>query len=156
MSIRLAKPIVESIDSFTGRTWLLPKILTWWERTDDRVLLLTGAPGTGKSMILAWLAGFGPSPPDPIAQAQLVRVRSLITAAHFCEASSRNITPQAFAENVANQLTANVKGFADALAMTLADRVQISATQTTGTIAAGGSATNLSIGHIDEIGRAHV
>lgn len=132
MTIELPKRVSESIDRFTGRSWLLPKILDWWDRTDDRLFLVTGGPGTGKSMILAWLAGFGPLPYDPTAQAQLTRVRSLVKAAHFCQADTRNISPQAFAENVSNQLADSVKGFADSLAATLADRVQIIATQTVG------------------------
>jgi predicted ATPase len=36
-------------------------LLEWWDdHKDERIFLLTGGPGTGKSMILAWLAGFGP------------------------------------------------------------------------------------------------
>jgi hypothetical protein len=44
---------------------------------------------------------------------------------HFCQASSRNNSPRAFAESIANQLTETVNGFADALAATLAERVSI-------------------------------
>jgi hypothetical protein len=146
VTIELPRRVAESIDQFTGRTWLLPKLLEWWDQSDERLFLLTGSPGTGKSMILAWLAGFGPEPPDSVAAEQLNRLRKVVKAAHFCQASSRNITAQAFAESIANQLTGTVKGFADVLAATLAERVQITAAQTIG---AEPSITRVSIGRID-------
>ena len=123
MNPDLPQRVAKSIDRFTGRLWLLPKLLEWWDKSDARLCLLSGGPGTGKSMILAWLAGFGPVPEDPVAQAQLASVRKAKKAAHFCQASSRNVSPQAFAESIANQLTNSVTGFADALAATLAERV---------------------------------
>jgi hypothetical protein len=129
----LPKRVAENVGQFTGRAWLLPKILEWWDEGDERLFLLTGGPGTGKSMILAWLAGFGPDPEDPGARAQLLRLREVDKAVQFCQASSRNITPQAFAENIANQLTHTVPGFRDALAATLADRVSIVGTAQAGT-----------------------
>jgi hypothetical protein len=147
--IELPKRVAENIDKFTGRAWLLPKLLEWWARSDERILLLTGGPGTGKSMILAWLAGFGPEPSDGIAAEQLTRLRKTVKAAHFCQASSRNLSPQAFAENIANQLTGAVKGFGAALAATLAERVQINAPIEIGTVATGATVTGVSIRRID-------
>ena len=58
----LPKTIADNIKYFTGRTWLLPILLKWFEKSDQRMFILTGGPGTGKSMIMAWLAGRGPSP----------------------------------------------------------------------------------------------
>jgi hypothetical protein len=127
----------------------LPKLLEWWDNSGQRLLLLTGGPGAGKSMVLAWLANHGPPPGDPTAHAQLARVRTLVKAAHFCQATSRNFTPQAFAESIANQLTGAVTGFGDALAATLADRVNIIGTAQAATAAAGASLTGVAIGHID-------
>src|SRR5215475_10175839 len=112
MTIELPRRVAENMDRFTGRAWLLPKLLEWWDRRkDERIFVLTGGPGTGKSMILAWLAGFGPEPQEELAKEQLSRIRKVFKAAHFCQAASRNVTPQAFAENIANQLTVTVKGF---------------------------------------------
>src|SRR5262249_38247436 len=93
-----------NMDRFTGRVWLLPKLLDWWDNTKERIFLLTGAPGTGKSMFVAWLAGFGPRPQDPLSSEQLSRLRALVKAAHFCQAASGEITPKVFTENIANQL----------------------------------------------------
>lgn len=120
----LPKKVAENIEHFTGRAWLLPKILEWWDG-DEQLFLLSGGPGTGKSMILAWIDGFGPEPEDQTARSQLATLRGATKAAHFCQSSSRNTTPQAFADSVANQLTRSVPKFGDALAATLAERVQI-------------------------------
>jgi hypothetical protein len=150
MTIDLPKRVAENIEQFTGRTWLLPKLLEWWDkRKDERIFLLTGGPGTGKSMILAWLAGFGPEPQGKLIKERLPRIRKVVKSAHFCQAASRNVTPQAFAESIANQLTVTVKGFGDALASTLAERVQITATQTVRTVATGATVTGVTIGRID-------
>lgn len=63
MMIEVPKRIAENIDQFTGRAWLLPKLLEWCdERKKGRIFLLMGSPCTGKSMILAWLVGSGPEP----------------------------------------------------------------------------------------------
>src|SRR5687768_2239573 len=119
MILNLPQTIAANIGHFTGRTWLLPHLLAWLEQFNERICILTGEPGTGKSMIIAWLAGAGPLPTSATARSQLQQIRSRVAATHFCMAASRNIAPQAFAENVANQLTRNVKGFGDALAATL-------------------------------------
>jgi hypothetical protein len=149
----LPKRVAENINRFTGRAWLLPKLLAWWDHSDDdqkRMFLLTGEPGTGKSMILAWLAGYGPPPKDdPSAREQLARLRTLIKAAHFCQADGRNNSPQAFAESIANQLTRNVEGFGKALVATLADRVNIVGIAQASTAASGSSLTGVAIGRID-------
>jgi len=149
MRVELPKTIVANIERFTGRTWLLSPLLNWLARGDQRIFLLTGGPGTGKSMIMAWLAGYGPEPEDSEAQAQLRRLREQVRAVHFCMAASRSNSPLAFAENIANQLTRNVKGFGEALAATLAERVQILPTQTIGTIQSGATVTGVYIGRLD-------
>jgi WD40 repeat protein len=147
--IELPKRVAENIDRFTGRTWLLPKLIEWWGHSREQLFMLTGGPGTGKSMILSWLAGFGPEPQDALTREQLSGLRLVVKAAHFCQAASRNITPQAFAESIANQLTGTVTGFGDALAATLADRVSVVGTAQAGTAAAGSSLTGVAIGRID-------
>lgn len=137
------------MDRFVGRAWLLPRLLEWWSTGRERVFLLTGGPGTGKSMIQAWISGVGPEPEDPQARSQLERLRAATVAAHFCQAASRNISPQAFGESIAHQLAANVPGFAAALAATLAERVQIVGTVQADSVATGARITGVSIGRID-------
>ncbi|MCZ7572412.1 MAG: hypothetical protein M5U01_27990 [Ardenticatenaceae bacterium] len=149
MTDELPRTIAATIDRFTGRAWLLPRLIEWLEQSDERLFILTGGPGTGKSMIVAWLAGAGPSPADSMARSQLEQLRARVAATHFCIAASRNTAPQAFAENVANQLTRSIEGFGDALAGTLSERVQISVDQAIGTVATGGSVTGITIGRLD-------
>jgi hypothetical protein len=133
---------------FTGRAWLLPRLLDWWDHGDARLFLLTGDPGTGKSAVMAWLAGYGAEPDDTTARAQLARLRSAVKAAHFLRAETRNIAPKAFAENVANQLTRSVRGFGDALAATLRERVCIVGVARADSAASGASLTGNAIGHL--------
>jgi hypothetical protein len=149
MKIELPKLVAEHIDEFSGRGWLLPPLLQWLEHSDERFFLLTGAPGTGKSMILAWVAGFGPSPVLPSEQASLARLRSVVKGAHFCQASSRNVTPKAFADSIANQLVQTVSGYDAALADVLADRVSIVGVAQATTAESGSHLTGVSIGRLD-------
>jgi len=88
MISELPKPIEANIKHFTGRTWLLPSLVEWFEKSDERMFILTGGPGTGKSMIMAWLAGHGPMPMQAEARQQLERLRALVKAVHFCVAAS--------------------------------------------------------------------
>jgi hypothetical protein len=83
LSVEPPKRIRDSIAQFTGRAWLLLKLLEWWDRNDQRIFLLTAGPSTGKSMILAWLAGYGPAPAEPLAAGQLEQLRKVVKAAHF-------------------------------------------------------------------------
>jgi hypothetical protein len=152
MVVELPLHLTTNIRSFTGRTWLLAPILDWLEKSSERVFLLLGKPGCGKSMFIAWLAGDGPMPDDSFQQAQLDHLRAQVSAAYFCMASSRNISPLAFAENIANQLTRNVGGFSTALAATLSDRVQFTINQDIGKIDEGGGVTGFIIERLD-IGR---
>jgi predicted ATPase len=148
VSLQVPERVANTIDQFTGRTWLLPKILEWWDQSNERLFLLTGGPGTDKSMIVAWLAGFGPLPQDAIAQTQLARVRSLVRAAYFCQACSRNVDPQAFSESIANQLTESVKGFSQAFTVTR-KRLNVTATITVTGTAPGATVRGISIGRLD-------
>ena len=130
MGIELPDRIAKNIDRFTGRAWLLPKLIEWWERTEERLFLLTGDPGTGKSMILAWLAGKGPAPPDRVAKKQLTQLRKAVKAAHFCEASSRKNSPDCLRAVLAakpDRPAAQEIAHHDPVSVTLADRNLINA-----------------------------
>ncbi len=145
----LPKTIASNIDHFTGRTWLLPSLLQWCEHSNDRTLILTVEPGTGKSALMAWLAGAGPPPADARVRSQLEQLRSLVTATHFCVATSGSTSPKAFAQNIAEQLTRCVAGFGGALAATLADQIiKISPVQHIGTVQ-GGNVTGVYIEKLD-------
>ncbi len=142
MAVEIPKNVSAHIDQFTGREWLLPHLLAWLGRPSERMFLMTGTPGTGKSSMMAWLAGFGPLPVKEESARNLVMIRSQVKAAHFCVASSDSTAPKTFAQNVANQLIdPAVPGFGDALADSLSDRISISSVQSIGTVAPGAKLT---------------
>lgn len=146
MAIDLPKTVADNLPSFTGREWVLPALLQWWDHDTSRLFVLTGEPGTGKSMLSAWLAGCGPVPGGAVSP-ELARFRSLVRGIHFCIAKSGN-SPKSFAQSLANQLTRSVPGFGAALAATLKEQVKISVEQQIGQLN-GGSATGVFIERLE-------
>jgi tetratricopeptide (TPR) repeat protein len=132
MVIQLPESIANTIHHFTGRSWLLPPLLNWLERSHQRYFIITGAPGTGKSAIADWLAGTGSLPADPEASHQLAYLRSQVGATHFCIAASGSTDPRNLAKSIAEQLTHTAQGFNDALIKTLPKEIQIDVKQTVG------------------------
>ena len=49
----LPQAVADNIQQFTGRTWLLPRLLGWLEHPDGHLFFVTGRPGTGKSAFIA-------------------------------------------------------------------------------------------------------
>jgi hypothetical protein len=139
--------IQQNMAYFSGRTWLLPLISDWFYATQERMLILTGEPGTGKSMVAAWLAGFGP--PHSDLDQIYTGLRDSIQAIHFFQFNTRNTSPNALARNLAEQLLDNLPGFSDALAISLDDRIEIKPRMETGPLEAGATATNLYIEKLD-------
>ncbi|WP_406699466.1 AAA family ATPase [Singulisphaera sp. Ch08] len=126
-----------NLEHFTGRTWLLPLLLGWLGRRKERVVLLTGHAGTGKSTVLSWLAGAGSVPVKPDHASQLEHLAAQVGATHFCDAAGGATDPRAFARNVARQLSDNVPGFGKALRTGLEDRVSITVYQQASSLAEG-------------------
>jgi hypothetical protein len=165
MSYTLPEQISRYIDQFTGRAWLLSRILNWYENSTERMLLLTGDPGTGKSMVAAWLAGSGPPPDEPVPASvlpdslqfkglslrqQLERLRSQVRAVHFCQADGGSVQPGEMAQNLSDQLTGNVTGFGKEIESILADRIVLAPQVTvTGPVADGATVQGNSIGTIN-------
>ena len=78
LRIQIPDHVSHEIEGFTGRTWLLAPLLTWVEQSSERSFVVTGEPGSGKSMLSAWLAGSGPAPADPVARRQLDDLRAQV------------------------------------------------------------------------------
>ena len=84
---------------FVGRKWLFELVDDLINRGERRILL-TGAPGIGKSALAA----------------QIVRSRTDFTAYHFCMARrAATITPGAVVRSLARQLGDGLPGFSQAL-----------------------------------------
>jgi WD40 repeat protein len=147
VAFTLPQTIAAAVEQFSGRRWMLPTVINWWEKEPDhRLLLIIGGPGTGKSTILAWLSGRGP-PALPMER-DLRWVRGAVKAAYFCQASSRNTNPQSFATAIADQLSSNVHGFSDVLTKIAAEHaVNIKGTVNATTIT-GGVATGVAINQL--------
>lgn|SRR5579859_4159638 len=106
----------ERARNFAGRTWVLERVIAWLDDRNQRILLITGEPGSGKTALAAWLAGGGPAPLESTAQAQLERIRDAWSAAHFCTTDTRRgaLDPKAFAQSLARQLGERYPDFAAA------------------------------------------
>jgi WD40 repeat protein len=142
MAVEVPLHIRKHIDMFTGRTWLLPKLQMWLREHNEPVFLITGLPGVGKSMLAAWLAGFGPAPANPAAAAQLAQVRATIRGAHFC-ISGASVAPQDVIGGLARRLTETLPGFGQALLASNGREVQITINQHAGSVS--GSMTGVAV-----------
>ena len=141
--------VLGKIDAFAGRTWLLAPLLDWFENSQERLFLITGEPGSGKSMVAAWLAGYGPAPEEAEAREKLEKLRRFIKGVHFCIATTGSVSPKACAENLARQLFQRAAGFAAAHAASLSGQVQLTVEQQVGEVQAGGSVTGIQIGALN-------
>lgn len=117
--------VTKNIPHFTGRDWLLPVLLDWLDKSSERVFLLIGQPGSGKTSLTAWLAGAGPLPAKSESRAQLDAIRQRVNAVHFCSSGTGRADPRNMARSIASQLTETVPPFGKALAATVVDRVEI-------------------------------
>src|SRR4030095_13266831 len=149
MTFILPHNLSSTIDQFTGRAWVLKPLLKWLDETPDKFLVFRGKPGSGKSMLLAWLSGAGPAPEDADDRSRLERLRAYAEsgAVHLCHANGTDISPRAFAENVAGQLAANVPGFKEQLERSLVGPLQLNASvlQDVGTVQSGGTVVGLQL-----------
>jgi hypothetical protein len=59
-----SRPRVGGMEDFTGRDWL-PRVLCDWLESGERLRLLIGPPGLGKSILTAWLEGPDRRPRTP-------------------------------------------------------------------------------------------
>jgi hypothetical protein len=116
MCVELPARVADNIEHLVGRDWLLKPLEDWWNRRDQRLLVIVGKPGAGKSMVLGWLAGFGPEPSDPVARQRLAHLRSTVTASYFFQAAGRNVSRESFVNSIINQLKSKIPELAAALA----------------------------------------
>ena len=91
--------IARHSSDFTGREWLSREIDGWIARDRERVLVLTGQPGTGKSAIAAWMSR-----------------REDVVAVHFCSRRyNRSLDPYEYVASLIAQLHARVPAYAEAI-----------------------------------------
>ena len=107
--------IAERADGLVGRAWALDAVWQWLRDDGPRCLLVSGGPGSGKTALMAWLAGAGPRPSGPTMATQLAEVRQRLSAAHFCIAENHrgSVDPGRFTRLVFVQLADHHKLYAD-------------------------------------------
>ncbi|MFF0836642.1 MULTISPECIES: hypothetical protein [unclassified Streptomyces] len=106
---------------FVGRAWLLPEVSAWLDDPDQRLLLLLGEPGSGKSTICGWLAGAGPAPDDPGKARMLSEIARTWNAVHFCSRRWEGASTDArtFTHSLTTQFARSDPDFATAALRTL-------------------------------------
>lgn len=115
--------IAERTSDFTGREWVFQAINDWLAKPDgSRYFLLTGEPGSGKTVIASRLSQFsqgGVSPPAGLSHL----TPDFLSALHFCSARDfRWINPYTFTESLAMQLAEHYPAYAQALIEKSGDR----------------------------------
>ena len=93
--------IARHVDGFTGRRWLNDQVGEWVASARERIMVLVGEPGMGKSAIAAWLG--------------LHRSDEVI-GIHFCSHSNpRTLHPAEFVASIVAQLESRLPGFGEAV-----------------------------------------
>lgn len=120
--------VLEDSADFVGRTWVLDDVQRWLDDGDSPVFLLLGAPGTGKTSLMAWFAGAGPPPADLDAGHRLSELRRSWDAVHFCSraAARGSVDPRRFTRSLSQQLAERIPGFAAAAAALLPPGLAVS------------------------------
>lgn len=107
--------IRERTQHFSGREWVFEKVDSWLSDTDgERVFLLCGGPGTGKSTIAARLAQAS------IGEAALGAWPALqpgfLTYLHFCQAGvGTTLSPTTFVQSLSQAIANRIPTFRTAL-----------------------------------------
>jgi predicted ATPase len=119
--------VTERGQELTGRLWVLDEVADWLERGREQCFLLTGEPGSGKTVLAAWLAGAGAAPDDAGARERLERIRDAWRAAHFCVAENQrgSVDPVHFSQHLARQLTDRYDEYGQAILTRIAPEIRI-------------------------------
>lgn len=131
----IPEEIIQETREFVGRVWVLDEVAAWQSAGPERVLLITGNPGSGKSMLASWLAGGGPPPDDAPAAAAWQQVVARWSAAHFCVGADQagSIDPIGFSKRLAAQLAQQFPGYAQALTRAREPGTAVTVSQKAGT-----------------------
>lgn len=129
------------------RHWVLERLEAWLGTDGPPVFLVTGAPGTGKTVLAAQVARLRDSVPRA-ADYPLLSAATIVLG-HFCDSrDDRTLDPLDFVSALSTGLAATVPGFATALAGTAAGTpvvLTINSSLAVDSVEAGGTVTNVRI-----------
>jgi hypothetical protein len=126
--------IARRASSFVGRGATLDAISDWLNRPAPAQpwFLVTGGPGSGKSALVAWLAGAGPKPSTKSPAHKRRRIHANLRAVHFCDAdggrAAQSLDPLVLANSIVRQLSRGNPAYANELAQQL--RINLNITMT--------------------------
>jgi hypothetical protein len=108
--------IREKVQDFTGREWVFEAIDRWLgDPASNRVFLITGEPGSGKTALVAKLATM--SQPEARRAGYVNLGAGVMSHAHFCSSeATESVDPQTFVESLSFSLARSLPGFGAALA----------------------------------------
>lgn len=129
------------------REWITNRLRSWLN-SGERVFLITGPPGTGKTWFAAQLAVQRTL--DPRTDPRVVEFPSTTTLyAHFCDGNDeRTLDSGEFVTKLSQFLAREIPGFHRAMASSVEDtgiHLSINATQTIGSMQPSATATNVEI-----------
>jgi hypothetical protein len=128
---------------FVGREWVFEKINDW-VKTNSRIFLLVGGPGTGKSAIAARLTQV--SNGSAITSAPLLN-QGWLAYSHFCQAGSGDtVNPVLFVESLSEALANRYPKFYKALEKTASSQIVLK--QQIGNVAESASVVGPRVGEI--------
>jgi WD40 repeat protein len=92
--------IYRHVKDFTGREWLINDIRNWVENSVEKILFITGDPGSGKTALMA----------------KLIHLLPQIGAYHFCISKfETSLIPEKFIHSIASQLATQLPEYREYL-----------------------------------------
>jgi tetratricopeptide (TPR) repeat protein len=133
-SIDFLPYVRERSEGFTGREWALGAIDRWLRQDSSRYFLLTGAPGSGKTAVSAYLGALSLGLVDR-AKTFRALAPGFLSAVHFCRATElRWCNPRVFAASISHQLARRFPVYADALNRSCAPLIVVNVHQSAHTV----------------------
>ncbi len=147
---QLPADLQDRLREFTGRRWVFEQIDSWLSGTGGR-FLLTGQPGTGKSLIAARILQISNRDAHEPGLSHLRE--GATTYAHFCQARHPwTQNPLTFVEAISGRIAGIHDGFRAALMQSEHRQIVVQGKAVAGTVAAGAlvAGVNLSV-HVNSM-----
>lgn len=136
--------IAEHTQNFTGRNWVFKSINDWLVEGKNRIFLLTGGPGEGKSAIATRLAQISDGIVTDTSDPEFLP--NWLTYYHFCQFGLEDtLSPLTFVQSLSEALANRYPKFRNALESIGSKQININTIQDIGTLQSGGQVTGVKI-----------